>query len=200
MLGRRSTTSRGDTIVEVLFAITIFSMIAVAAISLMNKGMATAQRSLEITAVRQQIDGQADTLRFLHDAYVNSYQAGAVNDDPATPAGKYHAILTDHTGTTVSAFEGGTCTIPTARSNVFVVSPKNGTVNQTITEAPAAAGLAYTGATATGEGIWVEALRSPAPTGTQVGFIDFHIRACWSGVGDSIPTTLGTIVRLYDPK
>ena len=63
----RSMFNRGDTIVEVVFAVTIFSMVAVGAISIMNKGVAIAQQSLEITLVRQQIDSQAEMLRYIHD-------------------------------------------------------------------------------------------------------------------------------------
>ena len=51
----RSMFNRGDTIVEVVFAVTIFSMVTVGAISIMNKGVAIAQQSLEITLVRQNV-------------------------------------------------------------------------------------------------------------------------------------------------
>ncbi len=61
---------RGDTLIEVLFAITIFSLVAVSSMAIMNQGTDTAQRSLEITLVRQEIDAQAETLRFLNASYI----------------------------------------------------------------------------------------------------------------------------------
>jgi len=47
-------------------------------------------------------------------------------------------------------------------------------------------------------GIWVEAIPSPDVDGP--GFVDFHIRACWSAAGSNTAATLGTIVRLYEPR
>lgn len=58
---------RGDTLIEVLLSVTIFSMVAVGTMTVMNQGVAIAQQSLEITLVRQQIDAQAEMLRFVHD-------------------------------------------------------------------------------------------------------------------------------------
>ncbi|MBR3163855.1 hypothetical protein IKF15_00915 [Candidatus Saccharibacteria bacterium] len=60
----------GDTIIEVLVSITVFSMVAVLAMSMMNRGVNTAQRSLEFTMARTAIDSQAEALRFIHNNYV----------------------------------------------------------------------------------------------------------------------------------
>lgn len=59
--------NRGDTLVEVLLGVTIFSLVAVVALETMNRGMAIAQYSLETTLVRQQVDAQAEMLRYAHD-------------------------------------------------------------------------------------------------------------------------------------
>ena len=48
------------------------------------------------------------------------------------------------------------------------------------------------------EGIWIEAIKSSSST--QNNYYDFHIRACWKATGSNVNTTLGTIVRLYDPR
>lgn len=63
---------KGDTLIEVMFAVGVFGLAAVGAISLMNRGLATAQNTLEVTMARQEIDGQAEILRFLHSAYMSS--------------------------------------------------------------------------------------------------------------------------------
>mgnify|MGYP007031190970 CR=1 FL=1 len=78
----------GDTLIEVLFAFSVLSLIIIGSLSIMNQGTLAAQRSLEITLVRDQIDAQATTLRFLHDAYVAAYQPN-LTYDPATPAGQW---------------------------------------------------------------------------------------------------------------
>jgi type II secretory pathway pseudopilin PulG len=57
---------RGDTIIEVIFAITVFSMVSVLTLALMNRGLATTTASLQLTLARQEMDAQAEALRFIH--------------------------------------------------------------------------------------------------------------------------------------
>lgn len=64
---------RGDTLIEVTIAVGIFSLVAIAIASVMSGGMSGAQTSLETTLTREQIDTQAEALRFIH--------AGAVAGD-----------------------------------------------------------------------------------------------------------------------
>jgi len=61
---------RGDTLVEVMFAVGIFGAVAIGAITLMNKGVNTSQTTLETTMARQEIDAQSEALRFIHGAYI----------------------------------------------------------------------------------------------------------------------------------
>ena len=78
-----SNAERGDTIIEVIFAIVIFSFIAISSLAIMNQGVATGEKALEITLVRQQINAQAEALRYIHEALVvnpSSSEAVAWND------------------------------------------------------------------------------------------------------------------------
>ena len=61
---------KGDTVVEVIFAITIFCLVAIISISLMNNGINTAQGSLELTMARNEIDAQAEALRFIQNSFL----------------------------------------------------------------------------------------------------------------------------------
>ena len=81
---------KGDTLIEVMFAVGVFGLAAVGAISLMNRGLATAQNTLEVTMARQEIDGQAEILRFLHSAYLSSRDA--ISDDPCTNPKSYRDL------------------------------------------------------------------------------------------------------------
>lgn len=72
---------RGDTLVEVLCAVSVFSLITVATLSVMNQGSGVAQRALEITQVRSQIAAQAETLRFLNASYIANHRPGDNNPD-----------------------------------------------------------------------------------------------------------------------
>lgn len=62
---------KGDTLVEVMFAVGIFGAVAIGAIGIMNRGLYDAQKALEITMARQEIDAQAEALRFIHEAYIS---------------------------------------------------------------------------------------------------------------------------------
>lgn len=70
MTGQKKRTFSGDSLIEVLLGITVFSAVAVGGIAIMNSGLNQAQRSLEITMARNEIDAQAEALRFIHNNYI----------------------------------------------------------------------------------------------------------------------------------
>lgn len=200
---------RGDTLIEVLFAVSIFSLVAVGGLSIMNQGSAASQRALEITLVRQQMDGQAEALRFLNSSYISAYRAGTASYG-ATPAGEWAKVAAASTATSASTFGGATCPA-VAPNGGFIIDPQAAkfTPANTGILAPASgfSQLTYTiisGAPVLtrAEGIWVEGVRGSNSESVQskIGFIDFHIRACWISLGQTQPVTLGTIVRLYEPR
>ena len=207
--------SRGDTIIEVLFAITVFSLLVVGSLSIMNQGSATAQRSLEISLVRNEIDAQAEALRFLNASYVAAYESGASTagsnpfsaTESAAARSWWGIDKNTATDTIISTF--GTCpdSIP---SNSFIINTKNAArLNLDIANWSSATTYAQVRYKSTdpnsidkAEGIWIEAVKPNIATGhnqDNASYIDFHIRACWYSLGQSTPMTLGTIVRLYEP-
>ncbi len=54
----------------------------------------------------------------------------------------------------------------------------------------------------TAEGIWISAIEGDKPVGvnTKPQYYDFYIRTCWQSVGTKAPSTLSTIIRLYNPE
>ncbi|MBO7657203.1 type II secretion system protein [Candidatus Saccharibacteria bacterium] len=81
---------RGDTLIEVALAIGIFSMIAIIVVSVVAASTSGAQSSLELTLTREELDAQAEALRFIHDSYVSGSQS---KDTTATaPDNKYAKI------------------------------------------------------------------------------------------------------------
>lgn len=206
----KRTLDRGDTLIEVLFALTIFSLIVVTSLTLMNQGTAAAQRSLEITSVRQQIDGQAEALRFMHDAYVGAYQSGItfnITDTATSPAEEWfkmmNAVRTSG-ATQASQFSGQTsCATPPSHS--FIINTRAVTyVGDRTFLKPATewSELVYgtDGRLTASNGMWIEGIRSATVANSNTGYVDFHIRACWYGPGSNTPMTIGTIVRLYEPR
>ena len=220
MLNLIKYRQRGDTLIEVLFAVSVFSLVAIGGLTIMNQGSNTTQRALEITLVRQQIDAQAEGLRFLHDAYIASYRPGATYSTDV-PAGQqaiaqWAKMDTDIKATNSSAASpfGNFDSCPeTPPSGSFIINTRTATfANTSVAKYKKASvysrvnyseqnGQVLIDST---EGLWIEAVRSAPSTDTanqsNIGFIDFHIRACWDSVGQVVPMTIGTIVRLYEPR
>jgi type II secretory pathway pseudopilin PulG len=67
---RDTKTKKGDTIVEVCIAISIFAMTSILAITVMNVGMNKVQANLELIMARNEIDAQAEALRFVHNEVI----------------------------------------------------------------------------------------------------------------------------------
>lgn len=217
--------NKGDTIIEVLFAITIFSLIVVSGLSIMNKGVAASQRALEITLVRQQIDAQAEVLRYINSSYIAAYNSdilpgptyasgadGMENRyDAGSPEDQWGLMTKDiiaANNTSVSKFSSivtGTDCPSTPPTNSFAFNTKTAAYEKLTSDnfkSPSSfSQVRYKLATDQDvvdsyDGIWIEALR---PNVTPV-YIDFHIRACWVSIGQAVPVTIGTIVRLYEPR
>lgn len=200
---------RGDTLVEVLFAVAVFSFVSVMGISLMNQSTATAQRSLEINLVRQEIDSQAEVLRFLNNSYVAAYRAGVTSYPSGSPAEKWR-LLTDGSLGYVTSLGSASITYTdfdtcpaTAPANSFVFDTKkvefypNNSTNYSKPSTYAKVEYSASGGFLKSYGIWILQVKpTPAPGNN---YIDFYIRACWDNPGQSIPLKDGTMVRLYVP-
>lgn len=224
----------GDTIVEVIFAITIFSMVGVGGLTVMQKGAAIAQQSLEVSLVREQMDSQADALRYAHDAYVANFgnpdalsekvwsditakadkSAHPFSDmsdgkkcvlpPPTSGEGAPFALdirkLDGNEGNALLAFPTIPATMAVPVSDVSGVGSRDDFTTTTFAQMRYQLSDGTRLATAVSQGLWIQAVHEARVTGSAVpGYYDFHIRACWLSPGQSIPVTLGTIVRLYDP-
>ena len=206
----RKHLQRGDTLIEVLFAFSILSLVIVGAMTIMNQGTLASQRSLETTLVREEIDSQATTLRFLHDAYVAAYQSHG-SYDPATPAGQWKLMTDDLSATSASAFDTGSTTCQSAPGGSFILNGAQAKyikgTSVVLKPATTYAQLKYdptSNELIDSEGIWIEGIKSAVnpgdPNAQNAQYIDFHIRACWDNPGPGPVMTIGTIVRLYEPR
>lgn len=185
--------SRGDTIVEVMVAFAVFSLVAVGTVTVMNRGIAAAERSLEVTLVRQQIDAQAELIRYarsVNDPVWDSIKAAVVTNPP-----------------TVS-----TTTCPTSPpANSFFVTTNTSTTPATLNYyglpgnpsqfAAASVHSQFTLGTnpPRSSGLWVVAVRADTTsTATAADAYDMYINACWFAPGFDRPQLLRTIVRLHE--
>lgn len=62
---------KGDTLIEVALAIGIFSMVAVAVVAVVSGSTSSAQSALELTITREEIDAQAEAIRFIQSSYIS---------------------------------------------------------------------------------------------------------------------------------
>lgn len=194
-----SVMSRGDTIIEVLLAITVFSLVSIGAAAIMNQGSNAAQRALEITHVRQEVSAQAEAIRAAQQA---------ATSDPS--GGSAWSIIADHTSTTPHYYDQPahklTCPANVAAlpSGSFIMDARtasavtgNWMANIAATGAPPYAQMVY-GGTIRSYGVWIERDYTAANNNIPAIY-SFTINACWYGAGLDHPITIQSVVRLYDP-
>lgn len=243
---------RGDTLIEVMFAIGIFSLVAITVVSVMTSGSSNMQTSLETTMARNEIDAQAEALRFIHQAYL------AEKEEDLPESEKYYAHIWEEITTkarenaidlhdnsmdrsflnyspsTCNELYSGSGSIANQRAfildtqaigteGIVVRTADNATVGDVFKEASVFPRVVYSGsddslvslggAFSGVEGLYIFPVQdwgntvlsvdgggsNTARTGTDSAFFDFYIRSCWYGSGKTIPTTISTLIRLYDP-
>jgi len=186
--------NRGDTLVEVLLGVTIFSLVAVIALETMNRGMAIAQYSLETTLVRQQVDAQAEMLRYAHDMKNdtwkklvdnNSVSVSAVNDNEGN-------LGVEKCPDDFSTKEFALAATPSLASKISILNnPGDYKAAETYARVDSDTKKTY--------GISVRLVKPSTTSGSRdSNKYDAYIKACWMPVGSKMPATIGTIVRLYD--
>ena len=81
----------------------------------------------------------------------------------------------------------------------LTIQRKNNTNNEGLAEQSSKTGLYRA------EGIYVIVVKDQKTTNIvgnsqkSSAFYDFYIRTCWYGSGDQNPSTISTVIRLYDP-
>lgn len=179
-------SQKGDTLVEVLMAVVVLSLVIVGAITMMARGLSAAQIAVEHTQVRQSINAQTEMLRYLRDAYLT--------DKNGTAAQTWVSMFSGspvYANNNLSSYSE-TCAV-SANKNGFYLEQSGSDVNIVSfnsSNKPATVALP-------GQGLWVEATRSAS--GISPAYVDFQIRACWQGVGSSAQQQTVTVERLYDP-
>lgn len=84
-----TSAKRGDTIIEVMFAIAVFCLVAVLSIMMMNLGVYSAENALEIVTARNELNAQAEALRFIHSSYISEKTLPSLSDPAYKPGEKY---------------------------------------------------------------------------------------------------------------
>ncbi len=201
----------GDTIVEVLFAVSIFGLVAVLILNMMQRGVGISQAALEVSMVRNEINSQAEMIRMrMSESQIRSSGNLFANNSV------FESYLLG-SSENIQPFDqmvvGGKCQIP---DNSFIIDIRRGNIIEKSSGRIVPAGvfprLVYNNVEDSNkiekgqmftraEGIWVQAKRVTGEgsiNDDRFSAIDFHIRACWTTIGSNRPITLGTVVRTYD--
>ena len=189
-------TNRGDTIIEVMFSFAVFSLIAVSSIIIMNLGVAMAQRSLEITLARQQIDNQIAIIS--HIKQVNEAEWETIKGYAQDSIASFGSM---NTCPSASDLESNNAFFVTrSLDERSVVSTK---ISSTITNYKPAVAFAMTDVMrsitpdeGSSYGLWANLVKAEGFNANRA--YDLHVRACWPSVGLSQPITIGTVTRIYD--
>ena len=272
-----SLKKRGDTIIEVMMAIAIFAILSVITINLMNSGINNAQRTLEITMARNEIDSQAEALRYIHQSYIAERQLDRSSSEFRTLWDKLRDIAksekeleTDEhdpipfdinqISSCDEAYKGKAGMVEAFNAfvlNTRLILPDSGTVydgntysalveeivvglkgineqgdERRLVAAPLYPRIVYKHSSDEGisrdirteedtaadnsssslaekqiynrvaraEGIFIIAVGDNARDVKRSNYYDFYIRSCWHSIGSYTPSTLTTIVRLYNPE
>lgn len=187
MVRKRALLQRGDTLVEVLMAIVIMSVIIVGTLTIMSRGLASGQLSVEHSQVRLHVNGQLDLLTYLRDQYLI---------DPNSAAAATWKQILDNTNTQPFEYDG-TCAPTPAK-----LGPTNTTFYLTkaagvVTRQPFNPALTPATIAIPGRGLWVEARN--ALQATNPPYVDLVIRACWAASGGLGEQLTVTAIRLYTP-
>ena len=254
---------RGDTLIEVMFSITIFALIAVISVNLMNGGIYTAQKSLEVGMARNELDAQAEALRFIQHSYLAEKEMESENkqfvalwnrltDDIAQVPTQDLARSFNNMSNCAEAYDKSTGQV--FRHKAFVLNTRlmqpndgsqvdgsglsydrllphmvvgaasdDGTENKLVQTSlyprilysqwsMGGAGNDSDAALkesemnrqiARAQGIWVIAVRggtNAEDLTAEPEYYDFYVRTCWHSMGRTAPSTVGSIVRLYNPE
>lgn len=191
MLVSRRRYNRGDTIIELVLAFAIFSLSAVTTLMILNQGVAISQRSLEKSLVRQQVDAQSEMIRYLHD--VNSPQWATIKSMVITNPLPLSGPCPDVSQLGTSGQKGFFVVPDSASIDGFQVLSA-ASPNYELPARYANVDLVNKKA----QGVWVQVALAENNSGLAIDAYDFYVHGCWDSVGQRMPMTVGTIVRIYD--
>ena len=191
---------KGDTLIEVMLAFSLFSMVMIGGITLMNAGISKAQSTLELTMARNAIDSQAEALRYINSLVSVSGSSSAdvnlwntITSASSASASDLSSCPKNKTSFPTNSFVLGYDSSSRLNINKSNLNPATTFPRLIWRGENDSNNLANKGTFAGSEGLWIETVKGS-------GYYDFHIRACWISPSNTVPTTLGTIVRLYDPR
>lgn len=180
-------SQRGDTIVEVLMATVVLSIVLAGAFTLSNKAIQTGQSSLERTEAVNVIRDYAEALRFIHTTEVDGYndvwsKLISLNGPKPNYSGDAYCAPTESSQPLYLNF-----------SELDDSPDANVMIDDFSIETNESGQLKYAEATDGRDdlfAVWFEVYD------TSQGVVDIHIRACWDTLGGHTADRVGSVLRL----
>ena len=196
----RHTKERGDTLVEVLVALSVLAIVLVGIFSLMNKGVARVYDSMERVEVRAVIDRQIESLIYARDEYIKSLTAGSsANVYDTAAANAWRNIRNNSWVNRVSSVTAvDQCYSTSPPSQAFFIDRATAIGGENVIVAkrldPGQKGVALN-FPEPGKGLWIQ---KRVDSTSPVPYIDLYIKACWPSTENGSTQYISSIVRLYD--
>lgn len=187
----RATREQGDTLVEVLVAISVLAVVIVGTFSLMNKGLSQMYDTMEKSQVRSQVNRQVEALTYARDQYLLQQGGNDLIAPYDTAAANLWASIRTFSDYP-SGVPGATIAGCSNTSAAFAITADASGVLQ-LTSGTYIQGLASEVPVAT-KGLWMQKRH----TAGAVPYTDFYIRACWNQNSSPSVQIISTVVRLYD--
>lgn len=184
----RRNKERGDTLIEVLVAISVFGIVVVGAFALMNRGVTQMYDSMEKAQVRMLLNSQTEALTYARDQYLRSQSMALVTPQDQRAKNAWEGVK--NAFDTPSTAPGLNSCAPSDAA--FAMQADASGISRSTTIIAAIAD----GFPSPGNGIWVEEI--PSAASVTPSFIDFYIKACWLQNSSAQTQVLSTVVRLYD--
>lgn len=191
---KRRRSERGDTLIEVLVAISVMGIATVGTFSLMNKGLSQMYDTMERAEVRMLLNRQIESLTYARDQYLRSPSGEGLATYDRAARDLWAYIKSPAVSSLDAVPDLNSCAVANANSVFSVTMNADGSLGHVSGAAILPIGSGFPAA---GDGIWVQKIYKNS-TEAQVPYTDFYIRACWMQNNSSVTQVASTIVRLYD--
>ena len=178
-LSKLKTDRRGETIVEVMFAIVILSIVVAAAYTLSNRAVRIGQASIERTEAVNMVESQTEALRGIALQRGEAWATLMSDSDGFNYVGSQHPDYSDEEA----------CPADTGLTDAFYIDTED-------LEDLSGSDIIVNGVKGESDPdtfykVWIEGYQR-----SDTSYVDFHVRACWDRIGSDIPERSTSVLRL----
>ncbi len=174
---KRNNSEDGDTLVEVLLATVLLSVVLVSAYTLSNRATRINQQAFERTQVSNALQQQAELMRAARDAYIPSQPSHTLSVNWTQALAQAKSSMTDPESDC-----NDISTLAANRTGEFYIDDTNTYRNGILTSSD------------NPFNIWIEVER-----GSSGDYWDVHVFGCWEALGNNPTNLTAVILRLEDP-